>query len=140
MFGNKIVEVLRVGFLNVIQKLTIDQLMVGQGTPVRICDGSNSYVSPSVSTLAGRVAYQNTSGAGVTSQVITIKNTKVTANSVIIPVVEKDGHSTGGIWYVVNIVNSSRVAGVSFQLDLQVKGTTQILNSAGFTINYLIIN
>src|SRR5438105_997782 len=123
--------------------LATEQILSIPPTAVQIANAGNSYTSNSVSTFTGRVSAQNTSGGAVGQLNVTVKNTEVTANSVLIVSTEANAYSVAGVEYHAQVVASSRVAGVSFQVTLHrvtPSASANLANNEGCTINYVVFN
>lgn len=145
MFGNKIIEVLRAGFLTVIGAIALDKLLTLTASPKQVvsCTSGVIVTPTTTNTFAGSVGYQNTSGGTLGTLTMAVLNTNVTAKSIILVVAATDSHSMAGQEYVANEVSASRVPGVSFRVIVHRATPTSSAsynNGEGGTFSYIIIN
>lgn len=123
--------------------VTTDQVLATSGTAIQTANTGNSYTSSTVATFAGRVAVQNTSGGTLGTITVTVNNSKVTSNSVIILSPGTNANSASGVEYLANEVTTSRSAGTSFTFVLHratPSGSASFVNNEGAQVSYIIIN
>jgi len=123
--------------------VTTDQLLSTSGTAAQTANTGNSYTSSNVSTFAGRVNVQNTSGGTLGTITVTVNNSKVTANSVIILSPGTNSNSASGVEYLANEVTTARSASTSFTFVLHratPSGSASFVNNEGAQVSYIIIN
>lgn len=112
-----------------------------------IASGSTVTVS-SVNSCMGIVKVQNSTGGNIGTSAypgftVTVNNTAITANSIVLISAAQNANSASGVQYQAQEDLTARVAGVSFALQCHrvvPSGSAAFIANEELLINYLIIN